>query len=294
MDSVVTARWVRIAIVAGALVLVTATGLLAYHWYYRPTTLRVAVGSLDGEAGRIVSAIASRLAATNASVRLNVVETSSAVEAANAFSSGKTDLAVVRADVGNLSQAQAVIVVAQAVALLIATPGSSISDIADIKQAVVGVIGEETNRALVRALSEEYDLSRARVTFKDIALSEARRAFESKQVRAMLIVVPLAEKYLAPLRGLFHANTKAAPVLVTIESAGAIAEKQRAYESFDVPKGTLRGSPPVPSEDLTTLRVSFYVVAQKQLSVEVAGSLADALMKARRDLLGELPILSQM
>src|SRR4051812_46645708 len=46
----------------------------------------------------------------------------------------------------------------------------------------------------------KYDLSRARVTFKDIPLSEARGAFESKQVRAMLIVVPLAEKYLAPLR----------------------------------------------------------------------------------------------
>src|SRR4051812_46645709 len=155
MYSIATPTWVRIALVVGALVLITGTGLLAYHWYYRPSTLNVAVGSLDGEAGRVVSAIASRLAVTNASVRLNVVETSSAGEAANAFSSGKTELAVVRADVGNLSQAQAVIVVAQAVALLIATPGSSISDIADIKQAVVGVIGEETNRALVRALSEE-------------------------------------------------------------------------------------------------------------------------------------------
>src|SRR3954451_20097674 len=287
MDSVVTARWVRIAIVAGALVLVTATGLLAYHWYYRPTTLRVAVGSLDGEAGRIVSAIASRLAATNASVRLNVVETSSAVEAASAFSSGKTELAVVRADVGDLSQAQAVIVVAQAVALLIASPGSSISDIADLKRTVVGVIGEDTNRALVRALSDEYDLSRAGVTFKDLPLSEARRAFESKQVRAVLSVVPLAGKYLAPLRALFHGNAKT-PVIVPIESAGAIAEKARAYESFDVPKGTFRGSPPVPDEDLTTLKVSFYLVAKKSLG------LPQALMNARRDLLGELPILSQV
>src|SRR3954449_6530621 len=293
MDSVVTARWVRIAIVAGALVLVTATGLLAYHWYYRPTTLRVAVGSLDGEAGRIVSAIASRLAATNASVRLNVVETSSAVEAATAFSSGKTELAVVRADVGDLSQAQAVIVVAHAVALLIASPGSSISDIADLKRTVVGVIGEDTNRALVRALSDEYDLSRAGVTFKDLPLSEARRAFESKQVRAVLIVVPLAGKYLAPLRALFHGNAKT-PVIVPIESAGAIAEKARAYESFDVPKGTFRGSPPVPDEDLTTLKVSFYLVAKKSLDDDLVSSLTQALMNARRDLLGELPILSQV
>jgi len=109
----------------------------------------------------------------------------------------------------------------------------------------------------------------------------------------MLIVVPLAEKYLAPLRGLFHANTKGAPVLVPIESAGAIAEKERAYESFDVPKGTLRGSPPVPSDDLTTLKVAFYLVAKKNLDNDLVTSLTQALMNARRDLLGELPILAQ-
>jgi TRAP-type uncharacterized transport system substrate-binding protein len=111
--------------------------------------LTVAVGSLDGEAARIVSAIAGRLAATNAGVRLNVIETSSALEAANAFSSGKTDLAVVRGDVGDLSQAQAVIVVARAVARLVAQSGPSIADLADLKRATVGVVGGETNRKIV-------------------------------------------------------------------------------------------------------------------------------------------------
>ena len=138
MDSIGMPSWLRIVLVAGLVVLVTGTGLFAYRWYYRPTTLTIAVGSLDGEAARIVSAIAGRLAATNAGVRLNVIETSSALEAANAFSSGKTDLAVVRGDVGDLSQAQAVIVVAHAVALLIAQPGSSIADLADLKRATAG------------------------------------------------------------------------------------------------------------------------------------------------------------
>ena len=49
-----------------------------------------------------------------------------------------------------------------------------------------------------------------------------------------------------------------------------------------------------PSDDLTTLRVSFYVVASKQLDNDLVGELAEALMKARRDLLGELPMLGQM
>jgi TRAP-type uncharacterized transport system substrate-binding protein len=241
-----------------------------------------------------VSALASRVAAVNAPIRLKLVETTNAVDAAGQFAAEKVDLAVVRGDVGDLSQAQAVVVLAHAVVLLVAPPGSSITDIAGLKRTSVGVIGGEINRKIVSVLSDEYGLGRANVTFRDLQLADARRALDAKEVRAILAVVPLAERYLALLRGLFLQTPKSAPVLIPIDAAGAIAEKQRAYESFDIPKGTLRGSPPVPSEDLTTLRVSFYVVARKQLADEVAGSLADALMKARRDLLGELPILSQM
>ena len=286
--------WLRMAFVAGVVVLVTGAGLFGYRWYSRPTTLTIAVGSLDGEATKLMSALASRLAAANAPVRLKLVETTSALEAAEMFSSNKTDLAVVRGDVGDLSQAQAVIVLARAVVLLVAPPGSSITDIAGLKRLTVGVVGGEMNRKVVSALTEEYDLGRANVTFRNLAPAETRRALETREVRAVLIVVPLAEKYLALLRGLFLQNPKTAPVLIPIDAAGAIVGKQPAYESFDVPKGTLRGSPPIPADDLTTLRVSFYVVASKQLDNDVAAALAEALMKARRDLLGELPILAQI
>jgi TRAP transporter TAXI family solute receptor len=294
MASIAMPRWLRIVLVAGVVILVAGAGLFGYRWYSRPTTLTIAVGSLDGEAPKLVAALASRLAATNAPVRLKLVETTSAIEAADLFSSGKTDLAVVRGDVGDLSQAQAVVILAQAVVLLVAPPGSPIAEIADLKRGSVGVVGGEINRKVVDVLTQEYDLGRANVTFRNLAPAETRRALDAKEVRAILLVVPLAEKYLTLLRGLFPQNPKTAPVLIPIEAAGAIAEKQRAYESFDVPKGTLRGSPPVPSDDLTTLRVSFYVVARKKLDNDLVTDLTEALMKARRDLLGELPILGQM
>ena len=294
MTSIAMPTWLRIILVASVLALVTGAGLFVYYWYTRPTTLTVAVGSLDGEAPKLMSALASRLAAANAPVRLKLVETTTALEAAELFSSNKTDLAVVRGDVGDLSQAQAVVILAHAVVLLVAPPGSSITDIAGLKRVTVGVVGGETNRRVVSALTQEYDLGRANVTFRNLAPAETRRALETREVRAILVVVPLAEKYLALLRGLFPQNPKSAPVLIPIEAAGAIAEKQRAYESFDVPKGTLRGSPAVPSDDLTTLRVSFFVVARKDLDNDLVGELTEALMKARRDLLGEFPLLGQM
>jgi TRAP-type uncharacterized transport system substrate-binding protein len=230
----------------------------------------------------------------NAPVRLKAIETGSVLEAAQAFSSGKVDLAVVRGDVGDLSQAQAVIVVAKAVALLIAPPGSPISDVPGLKRRTVGVVGGETNRQIVDVLTREYDLAKAGVVFKDIAPADARRAIEAKDVNAILIVVPLTEKYLTLVRSLFPHNGKANPVLIPIESAGAIAQTSHAYESFDVPKGTLRGAPPVPDDDLTTLRVSLYLVASKKLSNDVVTSLTKSVLAARRDLIAELPILAQV
>jgi hypothetical protein len=91
MASIAMPRWLRLLIVAGVVVVVTGAGLFAYRWYSRPTTLTIAVGSLDGEAPKLVSAPASRLAATNVPVRLKLIETTSALEAADLFSSNKTD-----------------------------------------------------------------------------------------------------------------------------------------------------------------------------------------------------------
>jgi TRAP-type uncharacterized transport system substrate-binding protein len=285
--------WLRLVLLAGVVALVSGASLLAYRYYNRPVTLSVAVGSIDGEAANAMSAIASRLVSTNAPVRLKVVDSGTAIEAANAFATGKVDLAVVRGDVGDLSQAQAVVVVSHVVALIIAPPGSTIDSIDKLKGRRVGVISGEANGRIVEVLSREYGLDRAKV-FKDIAVPDARRAVQSKEVSALLIVIPLAEKYLSLVRAVFQQGPKTLPVLISIDSAGAIAQTERAYESFDVPKGTLRGSPPVPDDDLTTLRASLYLVAQKKLGNDLITSLTQTIMNVRRDLLSEQPIFAQI
>jgi len=286
--------WLRATLLIGIAVFAAGAGLLAYRYYTRPATLTVAVGSIDGEAAKAMSAIASELVSTNAPVRLKVIDSGTALEAANAFSAGKVDLAVVRGDVGDLSQAQAVVVVSHVVVLIIAPPGSSIDGIDGLKGHTVGVVGGAANAKIVDVLTKEYDLANAKVVFKNLALTDARQAIQSKQVSALLVAIPLAEKYLSLVRGFFQLDHKKAPVLISIESAGAIAETERAFDSFDVPKGTLRGSPPVPEDDLTTLRTSLYLVAQKKLGTDLVTSLTQAIMKVRRDLLREQPIFAQI
>jgi TRAP-type uncharacterized transport system substrate-binding protein len=293
MASLKLPLWLRFVLLAGIIGLATGASLLAYRYYTRPVTLTVAVGSIDGEAARAMSAIASQLVSINAPVRLKVIDSGTALAAANTFSAGKADLAVVRGDIGDLSQAQAVVVVSHVVALVVAPPGSTIDSMDKLKGRRVGVISGDANSKIVDVLSKEYGLDRDKV-FKDVALPDARRAIQSKEVAALLIAIPLAEKYLSLLRDIFQQGPKASPVLIPIESAGAIAQTERAYESFEVPKGTLRGSPPVPDDDLTTLRTSLYLVANKKLGSDLIASLTQTIMQVRRELLAEQPIFAQI
>jgi TRAP-type uncharacterized transport system substrate-binding protein len=285
--------WLRFVLLVGIVILVAGAGLFAYRYYEHPTTLTVAVGSIDGEAAKAMSAIASRLVATNASVRLKVVDTGTALEAAKAFSDTKVDLAVVRGDVGDLSKAQAVVVMSHVVALVIAPSGSSIDSMDKLKGRRVGVLGGDANTKIVDVLSKEYGLDREKV-FRDIALPDARRAIQSKEVSALLVVIPMAGKYLSMVRDIFQQGPKALPTLIEIESASAIAEAERAYESFDVPKGTLRGAPPVPDDDVTTLRTNLYLVAGKALGSDLVTTLTQTILSVRRDLMHEEPIFAQI
>ena len=162
--------WLRFVLLVGVVALASGASLLAYRYYTRPVTLSVAVGSIDGEAAKVMSAIASEFVSTNAPVRLKVVDSGTALEAANAFAAGKVDLAVVRGDVGDLSQAQAVVVVSHMVVLIVAPPGSTIDGMDKLKGRRVGVIGGDDQRQDCRC--PEQDLrARSRQDIQEYRLA---------------------------------------------------------------------------------------------------------------------------
>jgi TRAP-type uncharacterized transport system substrate-binding protein len=286
--------WVRVVLLVGLLCLGAGIGLIAYRFYERPTILTVAVGSLDGEARQAASLIAGHFATVDSPIRLKIENVGNVLDAAKTFAAGKADLAVVRVDVGDLSQARAVAVMAEGVVMIVAPPGSNITSIAKLHDHTVGVVGGEINHHVVEVLTKEYDLAHANVTFKDLAPSEARQAVQSKQVAALIIVTPLTDKFLSLIKGLFRETATSAPVLIPVDSAGAITDGKGPYESFDIPKGTLRGSPAIPDDDVTTLRVPYMLVANRHLNPQVIGELAKRVMAARRDLAANQPLIANI
>lgn len=287
-------RWLRVLLVFAVVVLAGGAGLYGYRTYTTPRTLTVAVGSLDSDVPRMMSAIAARIAAANAPVRLKVVDKGTALEAVKAFTSGETDLAIARADVGDLSAARTLVVVSHGVALIVAPPGSTATSIDDFKGKTIGVVGIEVNKRIIDALTKEYELDQAKVRFRGLTIDEIAPALKSRQVAAVMAVLPISDKYLKLLRELFPRTAKQKPTLIPIESAGAIATLTKYYESYDLPKGTLQGSPPIPDDDMTTLRVPLYLLANKKLSDDTAGAVAKAVMDARHDLVNEYPVLAQI
>ena len=287
-------RWLRIVLVLSLGILAAGAGLFGYRYITQPTTLTIAAGSLDGDVPRIMSAMAQRMASTNAPIRLKVVEKATASEAAKEFAAGNVDLVIARADLVDLSIARAVLAVTHGVVLIVVPPGSPIEGMDDLRGKMIGVISADTNRQVIAAITKEYALDSAKVSFKNLTPADVPQAFQTKQIQALLVVLPLSEKYIAMLRDIFPRNAKASLGLVPIESAGAIEEVSPPFKSYELPKGTLRGSPPVPDDDLTTLRVPYFLVANKNLSDDVVTALTKAMMEVRRELVGEFPLLAQV
>ena len=282
-------RWSRIVLVVAAFISAAGLGLVSYRYLTRPITLTVAAGSIDGDAPRLMSAIAERLSSANSHVRLKVISKDSVIEATKAFLAGETDLAVIRSDIGDVSSARTLLRIGSGIVLVIAAPGSTIGALAELKGKTVGVVGGEVNQRLTDTFKELG----ADVQFKDLAVDGIAPAFKAKQIQALVVVIPISEKYLAMVRNITQPSAKQKARLLPIDSAEAIANVARYYESYELPKGTLRGVPDLamvlwlagadcvaagfcrPEPELTPVTLSASAAAVKQAMVNVTPTISN-------------------
>ena len=86
MTSIKLPLSLRLVLIAGVAILAAGAGLFGYRYYTRPVTLTVAVGSIDGEAAKAMSAIAGELVSTTRRCGSTVIDTGTALAAAKTLS----------------------------------------------------------------------------------------------------------------------------------------------------------------------------------------------------------------
>jgi TRAP-type uncharacterized transport system substrate-binding protein len=288
-------RWLRLILFALMLFVVAGLGIYTLREAVKPVTLKLAMGSLDTESVRVMTALGRRMAATGASVRLSIIEKPTPIEAAEAFAAREADLAVVRGDNEELASARAVVQLTSLAVMILVPPNSPIKTVGDLKGKTVGVVGLSVNQRVLAALVKNYGFTQGSVQFVDIPLFELLDPNrQPKKYQAAIFIMPLADRYNSIVRAFFPATGKAQPRIIEIDSAEAIALSHKYLETFDMPKGTLRGAPPLPDDAVSTLRVPAYLVAHLKTNEGTVAALAKSIMEIRRELLADTPILAQV
>ena len=163
-----------------------------------------------------------------------------------------------------------------------------------MKVKTVGVVGLDVNGRLLATLIGAYGFPKDSIKFVDVPFDQLLEAGARKNCTQAIFVAPLSPRYSALVRAFFPSTAKSQPHVLEIDAAEAIGLEVKYYESFDMPKGAIRGAPPLPEEETSTLRVPLYLVAKAKMSDDTAAALAKAVMDARRELIAESPLLNQV
>ena len=288
-------RWLRLVLFTLLLSVVIALSLYGLRQASKPVTLKLAMGALDADVVKLMSAIGGRLAATGSQVRITIVEKTTPIEAAEAFSAGEADLALIRGDAEEIAHARAVVQLINLAVTILVPPNSPVKSIGDFKGKTVGIVGLEVNQRVIATLVRNYGFAQGSVNFVNVPFTDLLGGGNNaKKYQAVIFVAPLADRYNAFVRGFFPPAGKVQPRVLEIDSAEAIALSTKYYETFDMPKGALRGAPPLPDDAVATLRTPAFLVAQEKLSADNVAALAKGIMDIRRELLNDNPILAQI
>jgi TRAP transporter TAXI family solute receptor len=281
-----------------ALVLVLGLGAGVWRYFSQPKILIVAVGPANSDDADFINAWSRLLAADGGRVSLKAVPTSGPVESLEKLKNGQAMLAVVRTDLASSVKARAVALLHSDPVVIVAAEKAKIENFGRLKGKTLGVIGPPgANDALIETLRRHFRVSVNVVELPtapaQVAAAQVAAAFRDGKVDALLFVAPtthgaaVADNW-AVTRRAIGKNLG----LVPIDESDAIAEAAPAYESGEIPAGLFGGTPPMPAEEVSTLRVPTYLVADRGAPNAAITQLTRNLFENRQRIAGDAAVAS--
>ena len=271
------------------LVAAIAAAVLYWEWGSGTTTLRVAVGPANGEDTRIVYAIAQILKREQSPVRLRVIPTEGAFQSAQALEAGQVELAVVRSDALMPANAPSVAILHTNAALLMAPASAGIREVADLAGKTVGILrGNANNERLLDVILAQYDVPASLVSRK--LLQPADLTDAASKLDAVLVFGAVPGMVIDDAVGAFSQARPGGLSFIGVNEAEALAQRQPAYEAVRIVRGTFGGTPPRPPETLTTLGVTFRLVARASADQNEIAELTRQIFENRIELAAMVPL----
>jgi TRAP-type uncharacterized transport system substrate-binding protein len=288
----------RPALLLTAGLLIIATALIAAVYFWSPhANLRVTVGPPGSPAYRFVTAFAAVTEANHPRVRIKLVPVADLAASAKAIEDHTADLAIVRSDAVMPSNGATIAILRRDVVAFVVPAKSPIDKISGLAGKIIGIPQgplQTYNEQTLDSILSYYDIPAKSVKRIFLPLAEIGAAVAEKRVAAVFAVGPMAPGEAVDVVNAIKAATKGPPSILAIDEAEAINKRFPGLESIDVPAGAFRGRPPVPSDSVTTLAITYRFAAPNSMLDAIAGAIARSIFKTKSQMMAKTPLANQI
>ena len=250
------------------------------------TQVLIAGGPEGSEAQGAVAAIADMAKRYDPDIDVVVVETGGSAENLRLLREGLVDAATLSGNAGTTPDMRLITNLYEDAYQLVVRDGVGIDDIGDLRGRTVALPGESSSQARTfRAMAAHYGLERGDYTVVHMSDPATEFALQQGAVDATFRVRAPGNAFLRDLIGQGDLR------LLPVGQAAALRLSDSAVHPGEIPRGSYRGVPALPSEDLATAMVPRLLVTNEDVNADVVEHITALIYDHRRELTEELALL---
>jgi TRAP-type uncharacterized transport system substrate-binding protein len=281
----------------GVGLLIVAAIAAAIHIWSPHATLRVTTGALGPDAQHVMIAFLGETAKEHPRIKFQPILVDDLKAGAKAIEDGRADLAVIRSDVSPPTNGQTIAIVRRDAVAFILPPKSPIDSISKLAGKTVAIPEsrqQEFNSALLDLVLGYYDVAPKDVQRVFLPPDGMVAAVHQKHIAAILAVGPVGPGEAVNAVSAMAKGSGGTPTLLAFSDADAFNRRFPAFESLDVPEGGFRTRPATPDDTVTTLSVTYRMVAPDTMLNLIAGAIGRSLFTNKSKLAALTPLASQI
>lgn len=277
-----------------ALIAVVVGGIVAYAYLIRPTRLTVAVAPAGSVEEKLIVAFGDSLREAKSDISLTTQSYPDVRDSALALQDGRAQLAIVRPDVELPSNGMTLAILREEALVLAAPKARKINDMEDLAGKKLGLVdARPADRALVERVLARYELSE-NVTLVPISSQDMPDAVTRKLIDAVAFVASPISTEAGTLMRSFAKASNQEVVVLPVDEAEAIGLHHPSFAQMSIPAGAFGGRPKQPAEAVTTIGVTYRLMAAATLDRGPASILTQHLFRMRTRIARAAVTINQM